>query len=112
MEILKNRWKDIIQFPYNESVIKKMNSIFGSLLEIQSIFYDDVGYMIFKIVLRANKKGVIYEKDELGIKIKIKEENDFIKNEVKKNNLIYEKRNVLELRIKDQLIFYLSHAKY
>jgi hypothetical protein len=111
MEILKNYWKDIGEFHLCKDVKERMNSLFGKCFEILSITFDDVGYVIFKVILRAIFKGEINDDDELGIKLKVRDQNEIVKNEVKKNNLIYEKRNVLELRINDEIIFYLSHTK-
>lgn len=111
MELMKNRWKDITYFPNNDLIFDKIVKIFNNCFNIEKIIYDDVGYVIFKIFLKAERAGLIPTTDELGITIRVKDENEIIKNEVKKNNLIYEKRNILELRKNDTLIFYLSHSK-
>jgi hypothetical protein len=111
MEILKNRWRDIQYFPNNDLIIEKISKIFDGCFKIEKIIYDDVGYIIFKVYLKAVTKGVINKSEELGITIKVKNSNEIIKNEVKKNNLVFEKRNVLEIRKNEILVFYLSHSK-
>ncbi len=111
MEVLKNRWKDIKFLEDNSIYVNKINKLFGQLFEIQEFLYDDVGYFLFKIILRANKKGSIENSFDLGIKIKVRAEDEIVKNEVKKNCLVYERRNTLEVRINEILIFYLSLSK-
>jgi hypothetical protein len=64
---------------------------------------------VFKIYLKAIKVGELKDKKEIGINIKIREKDDFIINEIKKNDLLFEKRNVFECRIDDILIFYFTH---
>ncbi len=112
MEIFKNSWKDIKYYPTEIQVENKIKELFGSLFTVEKILFDDVGYIIFKIHLKAFKKGVIINKSELGIIIKVFGQNDSIENEVKKNNLVYENRPLVEIRVNDVLIFYLSHSKF
>jgi hypothetical protein len=109
LEMFSCKWKDIESFPNSLIVIKKIKLLFEPYFIIEKIYFDDVGYVIFKIVLKAVKKGVIKDKEELGIKIKILEKWDIIKNEVRKNGLLFEKRNTIEMRIDDILVFYISH---
>lgn len=111
MEMYKTIWKDISFFPNNSIVFTKIENLFNPNFVIKKIYFDDVGYIIFKIVLKAVIKGVIKGKNELGIKIKILGPDQPVKNEVKKNNLLYEKRNTLELSVNDYLVFYISHSK-
>jgi hypothetical protein len=65
--------------------------------------------LVFKIYLKAYKVGELKNKKEIGINIKIKDKNDFVVNEIKKNDLLFENRNVFECRIDDILIFYFTH---
>ena len=74
--------------------------------------FNNVVYYILKIYLLANKEGkIIWEKSQIGIKIKILGNEANVSNEVKKNNLIYDRKNELQLHIGDQLVFYLSKNK-
>jgi hypothetical protein len=111
LECFKNSWRDISYFPDYLIILNKFKGIFEPFFVIDKILYEDVGYFIFKVILTAVKKGKIENKEEIGIKLKIVGENEIIKNEVKKNNLIFERSNTLEMRVGDLLMFYLSHSK-
>ena len=58
------------------------------------------------IYLKAIKSGFIKNKKNVGINIKIVEKNDIIKNEIRKNNLLFEKRDVVEIRVGDEVMYY------
>ena len=49
--------------------------------------------------------------NNLGIKIKIVEQNAHICNEIKKNGLIYDENNELSVNINDIITFYISQNK-
>jgi hypothetical protein len=111
MEVIKYKWHDIKTFPNNETVWEKIRKIFEPVFNIIEIKYDDVGHLIFKINLIAKKPGIIRNKDELGLEIKVYDNDCSIMNGVNKNNLIYEHNSVLEMRVSDLLTFYISHDK-
>ena len=69
--------------------------------EIKNIFFGNIGAFIFKVNLKAIKSGEINDKNKLEIKIIIKEEGDYIENVIRKNNLIFERRDIFELRVGD-----------
>ena len=101
-------WKNISFLKEEKIIIEHLTKVFTPQFNIIRILYDDVGYLVFKVTLRAVKSGLIYNKEELGIDLLIKVKNDYIINEIKKNNLLFEKRNVFELRVGDIIIFYLK----
>ena len=68
--------------------------------------YENVGIIIFKVFLKAVKVGEINNKKNIGINIKIKGRNDMIKNEIRKNNLIFERREVVEIKVGDIILYY------
>ncbi len=72
------------------------------------MFFDEIGYSILKVVLTANKKAKIINK-EIGIRITILDKDDSSLNEVRVNNLIMDNKNTLEIKLGDKLIFYSSH---
>ena len=80
---------------------------FEKYFVIQDIFYADIGLSVFKFNLIANCCGVLIN-DNLNVKIIIKEKDDYIENEIKKNNLLFERNNVFEIRKGENLIFFLS----
>jgi hypothetical protein len=51
------------------------------------------------------------QKGSIGIKLTIFNKKSNISNEVKKNNLIYDRKNELQLHLGDHLIFYLTKNK-
>jgi hypothetical protein len=85
--------------------------MFKPNFEIIRVLFDDIGYLVFKVFLKAIKTGVIDNKEEIGIKFIIKEKKDIIENEVKKNDLLFEHSNTFELRVGDRIIFYLTNNK-
>ena len=66
---------------------------------------------IFKIGLKAIKVGEVKNKRKIGIKIVIKDKGEILENEIRKNNLLFEKRDVLEIRIGEELIYYFSEKE-
>ena len=101
-------WKNISFLKEEKIIIEQLTKVFTPQFNIIRILYDDIGYLVFKVTLKAIQSGLIYNKEELGIDLLIKEKNDIIINEIKKNNLLFEKRNVFELRVGDIIIFYLK----
>ncbi len=59
MEIMKNKWNEIINMPNNQIIIKKIKNLFEPFFLVQKVLYDDVGYLLFKVFLIANTKGII-----------------------------------------------------
>ena len=110
-EYLKTKWRDIQKFENSEEIINNVQKIFGNFFEIKKAYIDDVGPNVFKFLLVANNIGLLNIENELGIKIKIKDESDYIVNEIKKNNLIFEKSDMIEIRIGNILLFYFSLQK-
>ena len=79
---------------------------------IKDIYYDDVGYFFFKIILKAYKVGICSGKEgNLGVKIHILPINTNITNEIKKNGLIYDENNELAINVGDVIAFYISQNK-
>ena len=93
-----------------KDIILKIKNNFEPYFEILNIYYETIGFLIFKINLVAIKAGKIDNKD-FGVNIIIRNKNDVVENEIKKNNLIFERRVVYELRVGDTLTFYLSTKK-
>ena len=105
-EELCTYWKNIDIYEYKDLILKMMKNYFGNFFLIQTIFYDNIGIFIFKVHLKAIKSGYIKNKKGVGINIKIVEKNEIIKNEIRKNNLLFEKRDVVEIRVGDEIIYY------
>ena len=76
------------------------------MFEIKSVYFGNIGVFIFKVYLKAIKSGEINDRNKLEIKIKIKEDNDYVENEIRKNNLLFERRDIFELRVGDELLYY------
>jgi len=107
-EYLKSKWRDISNFEDSDDILEYINRIFKPFFKIKKACFDDVGFFLFKFSLTAINKGILCNGNDLGIKIKIKEEKDYTVNEIKKNNLIYEKSDMIQIRIGDTVIFYFS----
>lgn len=112
LELLKGLWNDIEQMEHKQIVVNKINEMFSENFKIKKILFDDVGYYIFKVYLEASHAGEMStQKGSIGIKLTIFNKKSNISNEVKKNNLIYDRKNELQLHLGDHLIFYLTKNK-
>ena len=101
-------WKNISLYQQHKSLIFRINKLFQPFFEIKKIYYGNVGVNIFKVELLALKSGEINDKNKLEIKIRIKDRDDYVENEIRKNNLLFERRDIFEIRIGDSLIYYFS----
>ena len=112
VEGLVNGWLGIEQLENNISVMKTLYDLFGEYFDINEVFFEDVGYYFFKVILKAKSLGECTGKDNnLGIKIKIYPKEKSISNEVKKNGLIYDEKNELNINLDDIITFYISQNK-
>ena len=102
-------WK--IKGGLNEKRIEKYKLIikewFDKYFLVKDILYADIGLLVFKYNLVANNVGIL-ENPNLNIKIVIKEKDQYIENEIKKNNLLLEKNKAIEIRKGENLIFFIS----
>ena len=92
-------------------IIVKIKKNFENFFNIVNISYETIGFYIFKINLVAVKPGKIENykmDDDLGINIIIRKKDEIIENEIKKNNLLLERRDIYELRVGDNLTLYLT----
>ena len=105
-EELCGHWKNIYNYDNHIYIIKRVKMAFNPFFKINNIVFENIGVYIFKVFLKAIKVGEINDKKIIGIKIKIKEKNEYIENEIRKNNLLFERRDIFELRIGDELIYY------
>ena len=112
VEGLVNGWLGIEQLDNYKSVLKTLEDLFGNYFSINEIYFEDVGYYFFKVILQAKNKGECNGiNNNLGIKIKIYPKNKTITNEIKKNGLIYDEKNELTVNIDDIITFYISQNK-
>ena len=112
VEGIIHTWIGIEQFEFNSSILSTINQLFGNNFEIKEIFYEDIGYYFFKIILEAKIVGECDGvNNNLGIKIKIVDKDMHICNEIKKNGLIYDENNELSVNINDTITFYISQNK-
>jgi hypothetical protein len=105
-EELCTHWKNINLYESDIVIIKHVSRLFSPFFKIKYICFENIGLYIFKVCLIAVKSGEINQKKEIGIKIKIKEKNEYIENEIRKNNLLFERRDIFELRVGDELLYY------
>ena len=102
-------WKKEVEIKEkrDEIFINKIKKWFEEFFLIKDVFYGNIGLSVFKLNLIANKVGIMIN-DNLNIKIKIKDKKDYVENEIKKNNLYFEKNSVFQIRNGENIIFYLS----
>ena len=100
-------WKNINLYQYHDIIAQMGKLFFEPFFNIKKIYYEYIGVYIFKICLKAVKIGEINKK-KIGIKIKIKNRNETIENEIRKNNLLFERRDTYEIRVGDEMIYYFS----
>jgi hypothetical protein len=101
-------WKNINLYQHHKSITTQIKKLFEPFFEINNIYFGNIGVFIFKVFLIAVKCGEINDKNKLEMIIKIKEKYDFIENEIRKNNLLFERRDIFELRVGDRLLYYFS----
>ena len=112
VENMINEWNKIELLDKGEIVKKNLNELFSNNFIIKDIYYDDVGYFFFKIILKAYKIGICSGKEgNLGIKIHVLPINSNITNEIKKNGLIFDENNELTINVGDMIVFYISQNK-
>ena len=95
-------------------IINKMKNKFEPFFQIINISYESIGFFIFKINLVAIKPGKIGNNiidDDFGINIIIRKKNEIVENEIKKNNLLLERREIYELRVGDTVTLYFTTKK-
>ena len=107
-EDLCAHWKNINLYQHHKSITTQIKKLFEPFFEINNIYFGNIGVSIFRVFLIAVKCGEINDKDKFEMIIKIKEKYDFIENEIRKNNLLFERRDILELRVGDRLLYYFS----
>ena len=97
-----------------EDVVKNLQAVkniikswFEPYFIIKDIFYDNIGLSVYKFHLVAKECGMLMN-NNLNTKIIVKENGDYIENEIKKNNLLFEKRGIFEVRKGENIIFYLT----
>ena len=108
MELCKGKWNDIILMDDSDMYIGELKNKFKKNFHIMNILFDNVGYLIFKFYLEGIIPGVIGPDDEIGMKIKVLDYNEKKSNEAKKNNLVFDRKNEIQMHIGDVLIFYIS----
>ena len=81
---------------------------FKQNFNILNILFDNVGYYIFKFFLEGMTPGIIGPDDEIGMKITVKNSNEEKSNETKKNNLVFDRKNEIQMYVGDILVFYIS----
>ena len=101
-------WKNINLYPHHKTLVFRLKKKFEPFFIVDKMYFGNIGVFIFKVYLKANKSGEINDKKKFEIKIKIKEKFDYIENEIRKNNLLFERRDIFELRVGDQIIYYFS----
>lgn len=112
IEILKSNWITLKgNLTDHDLILNKISALFEPSFQINNVWFDDIGYLVFKIHMTAIKKGPLHSFLEIGIMIEIKGNNETISNEVKKNCLVFDRKNELQIRIGDEIIFYLSKNK-
>lgn len=112
IEILKNMWGNLSVIDSDENILKSIKSLFEPFFIVTRIFYDDIGYYLFKVMLLASQPGDLPSSKEIGIEIAIRESHQAVLNEVKKNCLLYDMRNRVEYRVGDIVVFYITKNKH
>ena len=101
-------WKNINLYQQHKSLIFRINKLFEPFFDVKKIYFGNIGVNIFKVELLAIKPGEINDKNKIEIKIKIKDKDDYVENEIRKNNLLFERRDIFEIRVGESLLYYFS----
>ena len=108
MELCKGKWNDIILLDESDIYIGELKNKFEKNFNIMKILFDNVGYYIFKFYLEGKVPGAIGPDEEIGMKITVLDLNQDKSNETKKNNLVFDRKNEIQMHIGDIFIFYIS----
>ena len=113
-EDISTHWK-LIDNEKNQNLFFNMKRHIRARFEhnffIESISFINIGFFLFKINLEAKKPGLIDRVkfgNDFGITLIIKRKYENVENEIKKNNLIIERRQIYELRVGDKIVIYIS----
>jgi hypothetical protein len=109
LEIIKYFWSDISKHHNHEEIIEQIRGMFEPNFKVDKIQYNNVGQLIFKVFLLACKVGQINNPEKIGITLDVVYYNNKISNEVKKNCLIFDRKNELQCRIGDTIVYYISY---
>ena len=101
-------WKNINLYQHHKSIVFRLKKLFEPFFEVSKINFGNIGVFIFRVHLKAVKSGEINDKNKLEIIVKIKEKDDYIENEIRKNNLLFERRDIFELRVGDEILYCFS----
>lgn len=109
IEIAKMKWAESQEGMLSQikEEIERYISILNANFSVISIQWDDIGYTVIKIKTKAIKPGVIVN-SLIGINITIIPSEESLVNEIKKNGLLYDSSNNLQVRVGDCVLFYLS----
>ena len=108
MELCKGKWNDIILLDECDVYIGELIKKFKKNFNILKILFDNVGYYIFKFYLEGSIPGTVGPDDEIGMKITVLNLNENKYNETKKNNLVFDRKNEIQMHIGDVFVFYIS----
>ena len=117
-EDISAHWKPI-ENEKNQNIFndleKNIKERFEPNFFVESISYINIGFFLYKIILEAKRPGIIDRNkfgNDFGISLVIKRKYENVENEIKKNNLIIERRQIFELRVGDKIVIYISVKKY
>ena len=99
----------------SKEIKNKLKTRFEPNFFIENISYVNIGFVLYKINLEARKPGLLDRNiigNDFGLDLCVKRKNEYIENEIKKNNLIIENRQIFEMRVDDKIIIYISAKKY
>lgn len=125
LEFIKKNWKDIsglseptfdsyiTKFDFNtlEKILNLLSAIkhlFQPYFKLTKAWADEDTNITLKLLFEASSEGSSSKQEDIGIRLKVVQETSKIRNEVKKNGLLYDNSNELQLRIGDSLIFYIQ----
>ena len=97
-----------------QDIKNKLRARFEPNFLIGDISFINIGFFLYKINLEARKPGLLDRNkigNDFGIDLMVKRKYEYVENEIKKNNLIIERRQIFELRVGDKIVIYISAKK-
>jgi hypothetical protein len=120
LEIIKNNWSDYSKITNSMeeeaayrmvNLIQELRSNLMPCFRINKILFDEMGYLLLKIYLEAKETGYITATKLLGINLMIKDSDQYVTNELKKNGLLFDRSNTYQLRKGEEVVLYISKTK-
>lgn len=92
------------------SIIEDFKHCFSNCFEFENVFYDNLKFNIFKVVMKAIKTGIIFKNKFINVNIEVVDKSKYISNEIQSLGIlsIQQIKQLTQVRINDEIWFYFT----